>query len=95
VTAYEQVTVSDLERTILDSLARPDLCAGVGQIATGLWMRQNDYDWHKMAHYARKLDVGAVAQRLGHLLELLELATLPMINDLQEIVATLLVNKAL
>jgi hypothetical protein len=39
--------------------------------------------------------VGAVAQRLGYLLELFELVTPSVIGDLQEIVATLLVNKAL
>ncbi|MBN1139986.1 MAG: hypothetical protein JXM73_25680 [Anaerolineae bacterium] len=33
VTPYERVTVSNLERTILDGLARPDLCAGVSEIA--------------------------------------------------------------
>jgi predicted transcriptional regulator of viral defense system len=88
VTPYEQVTVSDIERTILDGLARPDLCAGVGQVATGLWMRQDDFSWDKMARYARKLAVGAVAQRLGYLLELLELATPSTIDDLQEMVPT-------
>jgi Nucleotidyl transferase AbiEii toxin, Type IV TA system len=34
VTPYERVTASDLERTILDGLARPDLCAGVSEVAT-------------------------------------------------------------
>jgi len=65
VTPYEQVTVSDLERTILDGLARPDLCAGVGQVATGLWIRQDDFDWDRLAGYAQKLGRRSVAQRLG------------------------------
>jgi predicted transcriptional regulator of viral defense system len=42
VTPYEQVIVSDLEKTILDGLIRPDLCAGVEQVATGLWMRHDE-----------------------------------------------------
>jgi len=86
VTPYEQVTVSDLERTILDGLARPDLCAGVSQVATGLWLRQDDFDWDKLAAYAHKLDVRAVAQRLGYLLELYDLGTPALIASLRELV---------
>lgn len=88
VTPYEQVTVSDLERTILDGLSRPDLCAGVSQVATGLWVRQDDFDWDKMTRHAHKLGRGAVAQRLGYLLELFEMGTPSLIDDLQEMVTT-------
>jgi predicted transcriptional regulator of viral defense system len=86
VTPYEQVTVSDLERTILDGLARPDLCAGVSQVATGLWLRQDDFDWDRLASYAQKLGRRAVAQRLGYLLELYGLGTSSLIESLQEMV---------
>lgn len=86
VTPYEQVTVSDLEKTILDGLARPDLCAGVSQVATGLWMRHDDFDWDRLARYAQKLSRRAVAQRLGYLLELYDLGTPSLIESLQEMV---------
>jgi len=86
VTPYERVAVSDLERTILDGLARPDLCAGVSQVATGLWLRQNGFDWDQMAQYAQKLGVRAVAQRLGYLLELYGLGTSSLIESLQDMV---------
>ncbi len=87
VTPYEQVTVSDLERTILDGLARPDLCAGVSQVATGLWLRQDDFDWDKLASYAQRLGRRAVAQRLGYLLELYDLGTPSLIEGLREMVS--------
>ena len=86
VTPYERVTVSDLERTILDGLSRPGLCAGVSQVATGLWMRQDDFDWDKMAQHTHKLGRGAVAKRLGYLLDLFELGTPSLIDRLQEMV---------
>jgi len=86
VTPYEQVTVSDLEKTILDGLARPDLCAGVSQVATGLWMRHDDFDWDRLARYAQKLGRRAVAQRLGYLLELYDLGTPSLIESLQAMV---------
>jgi predicted transcriptional regulator of viral defense system len=86
VTPYEQVMVSDLERTILDGLARPDLCAGVSEVATGLWMRQDDLNWDRLASYAQRLGTRAVAQRLGYLLELHGLSTPATVEALQEMV---------
>jgi predicted transcriptional regulator of viral defense system len=88
VTPYERVIVSDLERTILDGLARPDLCAGISQVATGLWMRHDDLDWAKLVAYAQKLGTRAVAQRLGYLLELYGLGSPAAIETLQEMVGT-------
>jgi len=88
VTPYERVTVSDLERTILDGLARPDLCAGVGQVATGLWVRHDDLDWDKLADYALKFGTRAVAQRLGYLLELYSLGTPTTVESLQKMVGS-------
>jgi predicted transcriptional regulator of viral defense system len=70
----EQVQVSDLERTVLDGLARPDLCAGVSEVATGLWLRNNDLDWEKLVSYAHRLGNQAAAKRLGYLSELFDLA---------------------
>ena len=88
ITPYEQVTASDLEKTILDGLARSDLCAGISQVATGLWLRQADFDWDKLADYARRLGRHAVAQRLGYLLELYELGTPTLIESLQSLVGS-------
>ena len=65
VTPYEQVTVSDLEMTILDGLARPDLCAEVGHVATGLWIRQDDFDWNRLAFYGMTLPEAILALKQG------------------------------
>ena len=85
VTPSEQVQVSNMERTILDGLARPDLCAGISEVATGLWMRKDDLDWEKLIFYSQKLGNRAVAKRLGYLLELYGLG-LSHIEKLQEII---------
>lgn len=88
VTPYERVTVSNLERTILDGLARPDLCAGLSEVATGLWMRHDDFDWDRLADYAQRLGIRAVAQRLGYLLELYGLGTPATVEVLQGMVGS-------
>lgn len=88
VTPHEQVVVSDLERTLLDGLTRPDLCAGISQTATALWMRHTDLDWDKLGVYAEKLGGRAAAQRLGYLLELFGLGAPALIARLQTLTAT-------
>jgi predicted transcriptional regulator of viral defense system len=82
----QQVEVSDLERTILDGLARPDLCAGVGEVAAGLWMRRDDLDWEKFLSYSNRLGNQAAAKRLGYLLENFGLTPGPLLEGLQELV---------
>jgi len=84
----EQVQVSDLERTILDGLARPDLCAGVSDVATGLWMRKDDLDWEKLVSYAHRLGNQAAAKRLGYLLELYDLASESVRTGLRDLVGS-------
>ena len=86
VTPHDRVLVSDLERTIIDGLNRSELCAGIGQIAEGLWMRRDDYDWEKFSYYVHRLGRRTVAQRLGYLLELYQLGTSILIDELQEMV---------
>lgn len=87
VTPNEQVQVSDMERTILDGLSRPELCSGISEVATGLWMRKDDLDWEKLIIYSQKLGNNAVAKRLGYLLELYGLG-LSYIDQLQETTGT-------
>jgi predicted transcriptional regulator of viral defense system len=82
----EQVQVSDLERTILDGLARPDLCAGISEVAIGLWMRKENLNWEKLVDYAGRLRNQAAVKRLGYLLEIYELGTEKTISALQELV---------
>jgi len=75
VTKQEKVYVSDLERTILDGLKQPRYCGGVTEVAKGLWMRRSDIQIDRLVAYAKRLGRGAVAQRLGFLLETYELGT--------------------
>jgi predicted transcriptional regulator of viral defense system len=73
VTKQNKVNVSDLERTLLDGLDRPDLCGGIKEVVRGIWVKQNEIDWKKLAKYARKFHTAAVVKRLGFILEMLEL----------------------
>jgi len=55
-------------------LRQPEYCAGVTEVAKGLWMRHQDMQAAKLVDYALRLGTGAVLRRLGYLLELYALA---------------------
>lgn len=74
VTKQETVDISDLERTIIDGLRQPEYCGGVTEVAKGLWMRHQDMQLAKLIDYVFRLGNGAVARRLGYLLELYAIA---------------------
>ena len=73
VTKQEKITVSDLERTVLDGLRQPEYCGGVTEVAKGLWIRRADVNVPRLIDYALRLNVGAVMRRLGYLLEVYDL----------------------
>jgi predicted transcriptional regulator of viral defense system len=86
VTDQEQVQVSDLEKTVLDCAARPELCGGISELAKGVWLRKADLDENHLVACARRLDHKAAAKRLGFLLETYQLGQPETIAALQAIV---------
>lgn len=75
VTKHEKVTVSDLERTVIDGLRQPEHCGGVSEVAKGIWMRREALHVGRLIEYALKIDVGAVIRRLGYIMELYEIGS--------------------
>lgn len=71
VTKQEKVFVSDIERTLLDGLERPDLCGGIKEVFRGIWIKRKEIDWEKLIKYARVFRTKAAIKRLGFVLELL------------------------
>ncbi len=75
VNKQEKITVSDLERTVLDGLRQPEYCGGVTEVAKGLWIRRNDMNVARLVEYALRLNTEAVMRRLGFLLDVYDLGT--------------------
>lgn len=69
VTSAQQVKVSDLERTIIDCLDRPDLCGGISEVAKGIWTKRNEIDYQNLVDYSKRYNKKSVVKRLGFLLE--------------------------
>jgi predicted transcriptional regulator of viral defense system len=65
----ETVVVSDLERTLLDCLARPDLGGGLGGVLRMLESAGRNVDWRRLDRYLARLGQRSLALRLGFLVE--------------------------
>ena len=83
-TKTEKVRVSDPERTVLDGLKHTEHCGGFTEVAKGFWMRRDHINVDRLVDYALRLDVGAVIQRLGFLLETFEVQEPEQIERLRE-----------
>jgi len=83
VTKSEQVKVSDIERTIIDCLYRPQYCGGILEIAKGLWMQKQKIDFNRLFNYAVRFDRIVVIKRLGYILESLGLKDARYLNKLK------------
>ncbi|MEL7668057.1 MAG: type IV toxin-antitoxin system AbiEi family antitoxin domain-containing protein [Actinomycetota bacterium] len=88
VTPSERVTVSDLERTVLDCLDRPDLSGGIIEVARGLWAVRDRLDFARLAEHTKRLGRKSVAKRLGFLLETFGLGEAETLTTLQLLVSS-------
>ncbi len=74
VNAYgSQVNMADPEKTLLDSLDHPRYVGDIPEVATMLWLGKNSLDWDNLVDYALRFQARALLQRLGYLVERLNL----------------------
>ncbi|HMS40694.1 MAG TPA: hypothetical protein PKE69_10735 [Pyrinomonadaceae bacterium] len=68
---FNKVICSDLEKTFIDCLFKPDYAGGTVEIAKAIYASKDKIKWDKLLDYAVKFDSQAVIKRLGFLLETL------------------------
>lgn len=69
----EKVKFSDLERTVLDALDRPDLVGGIEASAQVLFEARKRIRSSKLLVYLQRMNNSALARRFGYLSEMLKL----------------------
>ncbi len=84
IDSFNKVFCSDLEKTIIDCLYKPDYAGGIVEIAKALYMSKDKLKYTQLLDYVIKFNSQAVVKRLGYLLELLSIPA-PIINELQKI----------
>lgn len=75
IDSFHQVSCSDLEKTLIDCLFRPDYAGGIVEIARALYQSKGMIKFDKLLDYAQRFNSQAVIKRLGFLLELLGIET--------------------
>lgn len=65
----EKISVSDLERSVLDALDRPDLVGGIEAAAQVVFHAGKKIEWRKLLAYLRRFNDSALTRRLGYLCE--------------------------
>ncbi len=65
----ERLAVSDVERTVLDCLSRPEISGGLGGFVQVLSSASAELDWPRLGRYLDRLGSRSLALRLGYLLE--------------------------
>ena len=84
IDSYNRVQCSDLEKTIIDCLFKPDYAGGITEITKAIYKIKDKLNYEKLLEYAKQFDSQAVIKRLGFLLELLEINN-PVIDELQKL----------
>ena len=84
IDSFNRVQCSDLEKTIIDCLFKPEYAGGITEIAKALYKIKDKIDYSKILQFAKRFDSQAVIKRLGFLLDLLEIKN-SMIGELQKL----------
>jgi predicted transcriptional regulator of viral defense system len=83
VNAWQQVNITDIERTALDLVARPDVFGGLAAAVEILEGSLGKVNVDRLVDYALKYDMGSVIKRVGWVLEKLGVK----LNDLERLKA--------
>ncbi|GAB1415704.1 type IV toxin-antitoxin system AbiEi family antitoxin domain-containing protein [Paludibacter sp.] len=80
---YHKVTCSDLEKTIVDCLFKPEYAGGIVEIAKAIYQTKDKIRYNTLLDYVIRFKSQAVIKRLGFLLETLNIDT-EIVDKLQD-----------
>ena len=82
---FNKVFCSDLEKTFVDCLFKPDYAGGIVEVARAIYTSKGKIKFNKLLGYAQRFKSQAVIKRLGFLLEILGIETdiIPKLNKLK------------
>lgn len=83
INSYDKVSCSDLEKTIVDCLYKPELAGGIIEIAKAIYASQEKIKYNQLLGYVKRFGAQSVVKRLGYLLELFNIQTF-ILDELRE-----------
>ncbi|MEO7176603.1 MAG: transcriptional regulator [Saprospiraceae bacterium] len=93
IDSFNRVLCSDLEKTFIDCLFKPEYAGGIVEISRAIYASKDKINFEKLLEYAKRFGSQAVVKRLGFILEMLEIPSClsqphrktNIINELQKI----------
>ncbi len=79
---FNKVVCSDLEKTIIDCLYKPDYAGGIVEISRAIYISRDKIKYNVLFDYVKNFNSQAVIKRLGFILDILKIET-GIIEDLQ------------
>jgi predicted transcriptional regulator of viral defense system len=83
IDSFNKVPCSDLEKTFIDCLYKPDYSGGISEIAKALFKSKDNINYERLFDYCKKFKAQSVIKRLGFLLEVLDINN-PILDKLQK-----------
>lgn len=84
IDSFNKAMCSDLEKTFIDCLFKPDYAGGIVEVARAVYVSKDKIKYDTLLDYAKKFDSQAVIKRLGFLLEILNINN-KIVDELQKI----------
>lgn len=84
IDSYNKVLCSDLEKTIIDCLHKPNYAGGIVEIAKAIYLAKDRLKYDQLLNYIIKFGSQSVAKRFGYISELLDI-DIPCIGELNKI----------
>jgi predicted transcriptional regulator of viral defense system len=84
IDSYNKVPCSDLEKTFVDCLYKPDYSGGISEIAKAFFKSKEKVDYYKLYEYCERFKAQSVIKRLGFLLEVFKINH-PILDKLQRL----------
>ncbi len=84
IDSYNKVLCSDLEKTFIDCLFKPDYAGGIVEVARAIYTSKDKIKYDTLLEYVKMFDSQAVIKRLGFILEMLDINN-KIIADLQQL----------
>lgn len=73
IDSFDKVICSDLEKTIIDCLFKPEYAGGIVEVARAIYTSKDKIKFDKLLEYTQRFKSQAIIKRLGFLLETLEI----------------------
>jgi len=84
IDSFNKVRCSDIEKTLIDCLYKPEYAGGIVEVAKALFEARKRIKFETLLDYGVRFDSQAILKRLGYLLELMEIDS-PIIEELRRL----------